>query len=142
MASSVAQPTGDTQHQTMATAAVMPQPGLPKAAFKPIIQGSATKRKFEHVNFDPRQHLAFEEPQSIVMMKEIGYSEDTGISPVAVSHPFRMFTPECIQKFRDEVLSDEVLEKCSYRSNIAAFQVRGYAPKYVSTATDSWFAVD
>ncbi|TKA43056.1 hypothetical protein B0A54_06004 [Friedmanniomyces endolithicus] len=77
MASSVAQPTGDTQHQTMATAAVMPQPGLPKAAFKPIIQGQATKRKLEHVDFDPRQHLAFEEPQSIVMMRDIGYSEDT-----------------------------------------------------------------
>ncbi|KAK1061005.1 hypothetical protein LTR33_012792 [Friedmanniomyces endolithicus] len=122
----------------MATAAVMPQPGLPKAAFKPIIQGWAGKRKFEHVNFDPRQHLAFEEPQSIVMMKEIGYSEDTGISPVAVSHPFRMFTPECIQKFRDEVLSDEVLEKCSYRSNIAAFQVRGYAPKYAPFTYDAW----
>ncbi|KAK0902608.1 hypothetical protein LTR02_008041 [Friedmanniomyces endolithicus] len=115
----------------MATAAVILQPGLPKAAFKPIIQGQATKRKLEHIEFDPRQHLAFEEPQSIVTMKDIGYSEDTGISPVAVSHPFRMFTPECIQNFRDEVLSDEVLEKCSYRSNIAAFQVRGYAPKYL-----------
>ncbi|KAK1071214.1 hypothetical protein LTR74_003595 [Friedmanniomyces endolithicus] len=122
----------------MATAAVIPQPGLPKAAFKPIIQGQATKRKLEHVNFDPRQHLAFEEPQSIVMMKDIGYSEDTGVSPVAVSHPFRMFTPECIQKFRDEVLSDEVLEKCSYRSNIAAFQVRGYAPKYAPFTYDAW----
>ncbi|KAK0833715.1 hypothetical protein LTR73_001478 [Friedmanniomyces endolithicus] len=122
----------------MATAAVMPQPGLPKAAFKPIIQGQATKRKLEHVDFDPRQHLAFEEPQSIVMMRDIGYSEDTGVSPVAVSSPFRMFTPECIQNFRDEVLSNEVLEKCSYRSNIAAFQVRGYAPKYAPFTYDAW----
>ncbi|TKA75184.1 hypothetical protein B0A55_05170 [Friedmanniomyces simplex] len=116
----------------------MPAPGLPKAVFKPIIQSQATKRKLEHVDFDPLEHLALEEPKSIVMMKDIGYSEDTGISPVAVSQPFRLFTTECIQKFRDEVLSDEVLEKCSYKSNIAALQVRGYAPKYAPFTYDAW----
>lgn len=114
----------------MATATVMTQPGLPKAAFKPIIQTNAsTKRKLETMHFDPQQHLAFEQPESVVMMKDIGYSETTGISPVAVSEPFRLFTTECIQKFRDEVLSDEVMKNYSVKSNIAACQLRGYAPK-------------
>ncbi|KAK3642246.1 hypothetical protein LTR56_010823 [Elasticomyces elasticus] len=133
MASTTGPSVDHTTESKMATASVMAAPGLPTAAFKPIIvQSQAMKRKLEHVDFTPREHLAFEEPESVLMMTDIGFSEDTGVSPVAVSHPFRLFTPECIQKFRDEVLSEEVLEKCSYKSNLAAMQLRGYAPKYVS----------
>ena len=65
------------------------------------------------------------------MMEDIGYSADTGVSPVAVSQPFRLFSTECIQKFRDEVLTDEVMKNCLYQSNLAACQLRGYATKYV-----------
>jgi len=62
-------------------------------------------------------------------MKDIGYREDTGVSPVAVSQPFRLFSQEAVERFREEVLSDEVRAKYSYKSNLAPLQVRGYAPK-------------
>ena len=114
----------------MATADVMAQPGLPKTHFAPIIKGTATKRKLETTKtFDPTRHLAFEQPESVIMMEDIGFSKDTGVSPVAVSQPFRLFTPECIQKFRDEVLSEDVMSKCTVKSNLAACQIRGYAAK-------------
>ena len=113
----------------MATADVLPLPAMPKALFKPIIEGKSVKRKLENVEFDPAQHLAFEPPESILMMADIGYTEDTGISPVAVCEPFRLFTAEAIQKFRDECLSDDVFATCAVKSNIAACQIRGYAPK-------------
>ncbi|KAK6423310.1 hypothetical protein LTR81_003963 [Elasticomyces elasticus] len=139
MASTTGPSVDHTTESKMATASVMAAPGLPTAAFKPIIvQSQAMKRKLEHVDFTPREHLAFEEPESVLMMTDIGFSEDTGVSPVAVSHPFRLFTPECIQKFRDEVLSEEVLEKCSYKSNLAAMQLRGYAPKYAPFTHAAW----
>ena len=132
MAATVAQENANfhIKNSTMATAAVMPQTGMPKPAFKPIIQQSkAQKRKLEQISFDPREHLAYEEPKSTVMMKDIGKDETVGVSPVAVCEPFSLFTPECVQKMRDEVLSEEVLKNCSYESNIAAMQLRGYAPK-------------
>ncbi|KAK3629341.1 hypothetical protein LTR56_018116 [Elasticomyces elasticus] len=139
MASTTGSSIDKTTESKMATASVMPMPGLPTAAFKPIIvQSQAMKRKLEHVDFTPREHLAFEEPESVLMMTDIGFCEDTGVSPVAVSQPFRLFTPECIQKFRDEVLSEEVLERCSYKSNLAAMQLRGYAPKYAPFTHAAW----
>ena len=113
----------------MATADVLRFPSVPKALFKPIIESSALKHKLENVEFDPDQHLRYEPPKSTILMTDIGYMEDTGISPIAVSEPFRLFSTEAIQKFRDECLSDEVFANYSVRTNIAACQLRGYAPK-------------
>ena len=113
----------------MATADVIPPPEMPKSLFKPIIETRTVKRRLENVEFDPAQHLAFEPPERILMMTDIGYTEDTGISPVAVSEPFQLFTPEAVQNFRDECLSDDVFANCLVKSNIAACQLRGYAPK-------------
>ena len=113
----------------MATVDVLPQPAMPEAQFGLIIENQARKRKLDNIEFDPKEHLAFEEPENIIMMKDIGYSKDTGISPVAVSQPFRLFSTDAVQKFRDEVLCDQVLANCLYKSNLAACQVRGYAPK-------------
>lgn len=107
-------------------------PAMPAATFRPIIESSAAARdKLADLTFDPNQHLAFEEPEGIIKMTDIGFSEDTGVSPVAVSQPFRLFSPEAIQKFRDEVLNPEVMAKYGVKSNIAACQIRGYAPQYV-----------
>lgn len=113
----------------MAIAAILAQPAMPKASFKPIIQNQNVKRKLQDISFDPREHLTYEQPEGVIMMEDIGYSADTGVSPVAVSQPFRLFSTECIQRFRDEVLSDQVMQNCLYKSNLAACQLRGYATK-------------
>ncbi|KAK6381895.1 hypothetical protein LTR65_010935 [Meristemomyces frigidus] len=120
----------------------MTQPAMPKATFKPIIQNQNVKRKLQNISFDPKEHLTYEQPKSVIMMKDIGYSEDTGISPVAVSEPFRLFSTECIQKFRDEALSDQVMQSCSFKSNLAPCSVRGYATKYAPFIYDAWHDPD
>ena len=76
--------------------------------------------------FQPDQHLAFQPPESIVSMKDIGYDEGVGISPMAVSQPFQLFSPRAVQNFRNEILSPKVLEKYSCHSNIAASHLRGF----------------
>lgn len=106
-------------------------PRRSRGSFAPIIEGAALKRKLSDVDFDPKKHLAFQAPSEIIMMKDIGYAEDTGISPVAVSQPFQLFSQEAIQQMREEILKPEVLESCKYQSNIAACQLRGYAAKCV-----------
>ena len=79
--------------------------------------------------FDPSKHLAFDEPKHIHTMEEIGYSASSGVSPVAVSEPFCLFSEEAVNIMRSEILDPEVQEKYSYTSDIAPKQLRGYAPK-------------
>lgn len=76
--------------------------------------------------FHPDQHLAFQPPESIMSMKDIGYGEGVGVSPMAVSQPFQLFSPKAVQNFRNEILSPKVLEKYSCQSNIAASHLRGF----------------
>ncbi|KAF2740462.1 hypothetical protein EJ04DRAFT_600748 [Polyplosphaeria fusca] len=123
----------------MAAVATQHVAALPRATFKPIIEHATAHQQIQAaVKFDPKQHLAFTPPSQILMMKDIGYREDTGISPVAVSQPFQLFSPEAIQQMRQEIFKKEVMENCSFRSNLAACQLRGYAPKYAPFTHDAW----
>jgi hypothetical protein len=78
--------------------------------------------------FDPSKHLAYQEPEYIHTMEDIGFPANRGVSPVAVSEPFPLFTGEAIDIMRSEILSQEVQDKFTYTSDIAAKQLRGYAP--------------
>lgn len=64
-------------------------------------------------------------------MADLSFPADQGISPIAVSEPFELFSKDAVRLMRDEVLSDEVWDNCRFSSNIAACQLRGMAPKYV-----------
>ncbi|KAE8346098.1 hypothetical protein BDV24DRAFT_158895 [Aspergillus arachidicola] len=68
--------------------------------------------------FDPNKHLNFQPPKRVTTMKEIGL-EGHGISPVAASEPFSLFTPEAIKQIRAEVFSEPVLTDCQYSSTFA-----------------------
>lgn len=103
---------------------------LSHPSFKPIIENVARQNQASNeVKFDPKKHLAYAPKPKTIMMRDIGFAEDVGISPVAVSQPFQLFSPEAIQQMRSEIFKKEVMENCSYSSNIAACQLRGYAPK-------------
>lgn len=114
----------------------------PRPNYKPIIQNVAAEKAPEQKTmgsvFQPEKHLAYKEKAEVIMMKDIGYPEDCGVSPVAVSKPFPLFSQEAIHEMRSEILQKEVMENCSYSSNIAACQIRGYAPKYAPFTYDAW----
>jgi hypothetical protein len=88
--------------------------------------------------FDPKKHIAFEEPPSILMMKDIGFAENVGISPVAVTQPFQLFSPEAIGIMRSEIAKPEVRARYHYASNIANAQLRGYAREYAPFTYAAW----
>ena len=75
---------------------------------------------------EPAKHLNFQPPQKVWTMEEIGFA-DKGVSPIAVSEPFPLFTEEAIKAMRAEVLSKPVWENCKYSSNLAKCQLRGFA---------------
>ncbi len=79
--------------------------------------------------FLPSKHFAFEEPKYIHTMEDIGYLATSGVSPVAVSEPFRLFSEEAVDIMRAEILDPVVQAQFSYKSDIAPKQIRGYAPQ-------------
>lgn len=78
--------------------------------------------------FNPAQHLRFTPPSKVHTMKEIGL-ENSGVSPIAVSEPFPLFNEEAVGRFREEVLSKDVIDNCQWSSNLSQCQLRGFASK-------------
>ncbi|KZF24973.1 hypothetical protein L228DRAFT_236122 [Xylona heveae TC161] len=98
--------------------------------YRPIINHKQNETKAQ-VTFDPKKHLNYAAPEHIYQMKDVGYPEDTGISPVAVSEGFSLFSKEAIGIMREEIFSDEVWKNCCYiAGNSTALSIRGHCPKY------------
>jgi hypothetical protein len=98
---------------------------------KPLITKSTASCDVEDTQSDPKVHLAFEASEQIIMMKDIGYGENVGVSPVAASQPFPLFTASAVATFRNQILQPEVMEQCRYSGTLGACYLRGYASKYV-----------
>ena len=111
----------------MATAAVLPASEQIKPPFTPIIV--QPKLKVAKCDFDPKRHLEFKDPSKVYTMRDLGLPEDQGISPVAVSEPFHLFSEEAVMRMREEVLSTEVWKNCQYSSNLSPCMLRGFANK-------------
>ena len=116
----------------MATAAVTgPIPLTPRAhkpAFHLPPQRPATPNTYFKSPFNPTKHLSYNGLPTRHTMEELALP-DVGISPIAVSEPFELFSKEAAKYMRDEVLSDEVWENCRFASSLAACQLRGMSPK-------------
>lgn len=111
----------------MATLAVLPPSGITGAvsfdSTSDLDQGPIPD---EYV-FDPRQHIDFIPPSKVHTMLELSFPENAGVSPMAVSEPFHLFTPAAIRQMRAEILSNKVWDNCQYSSNLAQCQLRGFA---------------
>ncbi|KAI1851232.1 hypothetical protein JX266_003307 [Neoarthrinium moseri] len=122
----------------MAAAAVLPASSPGKSTSVPLIVEPKVTHVLGNEEFDPKKHLTFQEPSKIYTMNDIGFPDSNGISPVAVSEPFQLFSEEAVMRMRKEVLSDEVMTNCKYSSNIAHCQLRGFANKYAPFTYDLW----
>ncbi|RAH68480.1 uncharacterized protein BO66DRAFT_377416 [Aspergillus aculeatinus CBS 121060] len=87
--------------------------------------------------FDARRDLNFQPPSGITTMREIGL-EGHGISPVAASEPFPLFTPEAIRQMRAEIFSEPVLKDCQYSSSFAKNMIRGMGRERAPFTCDAW----
>lgn len=87
--------------------------------------------------FDPVKHLAYQKPTSNFTMKDLGL-EDVGISPIAVSAPFPLFSLEGVTELRREILSDDVIDKFTVSSYLAAFQGREFTKNVARFVHEAW----
>jgi hypothetical protein len=76
--------------------------------------------------FKPEIHLAYTEPTVIHTMESLGLP-DIGVSPIAVSEPFQLFSEEAVDKMRTEALADIVHKEHFFGCDLAPKQLRGYA---------------
>ena len=97
-----------------------------KKLVEPLIQHHSIQN-LPRDDFDPQTHIDFKPPSKVYTMKELEFPDDIGVSPIAVSEPFQLFTKEAVLRMRAEVLSPEVMENCQYSSNLAQCQLRGFA---------------
>ncbi|UPL01936.1 hypothetical protein LCI18_012870 [Fusarium solani-melongenae] len=87
--------------------------------------------------FDAKKHVCFEFPKRTYTMKEWGY-ENQGVSPIAGSDPFPLFTEAAVKQVRRELLSEDVLKTCQYASTFTKNQIRGYTQKQAPFAHALW----
>ncbi|RAL08988.1 uncharacterized protein BO97DRAFT_459648 [Aspergillus homomorphus CBS 101889] len=121
---------------TMIPAPILAGPIQPKETG--VSQGQKSTSISGKPAFEPSKHLAHTAPSKVYSMKELGYSDSRGVSPVGVSEPFPLFSAEAIQQMRAEVLSDEVFMKHKYSSELAQCQLRGYAAECAPFIYDAW----
>ena len=88
-----------------------------------------TVGKMEYCSFDATAHLEYAGTPKVHSMEDLGFSKETGVSAVAVSQPFKLFSNQAIQRFRHEIFSSQVQNNFEFSSNIAPCQLRGYASK-------------
>jgi len=100
----------------------------PETSTADLLDGLATKTP-KRVQFDAAKHLNYTTPPKTHTMEDIGLL-NIGVSPIAVSEPFQLFSEEAINQMRAEVLSEPVMANCRYSSNLAKAQLRGCAPEY------------
>ncbi|KAF2108109.1 hypothetical protein BDV96DRAFT_504784 [Lophiotrema nucula] len=113
---------------------------IPTPKVKPIISdqlrpsSSTTPKPI----FDPAKHLSYKEDPKVLTLNDIGIDNNDGISPVAVSDPFPLFSEEAIKIMRSEIFTNEVWENCMFSSEFAGCQLRGHCPKYAPFMHTSW----
>ncbi|GAA6023443.1 hypothetical protein JCM10207_004414 [Rhodosporidiobolus poonsookiae] len=89
------------------------------------------------VKFDPAVHLNYQPPKSRTTMKDLAF-EGRGISPVAFTEPFPLFSLEGVTELRRELLSNEVLSKYTVSSHLAALQAREMSEKAAPFLHAAW----
>lgn len=117
-------------YDTMATLGAC-KPLIHKPVFQIPPQPPITPSTYFKSPFDPKKHLTYNGtlPKRHTM-EDLSFPANQGISPIAVSESFELFSEEAVKHMRNEVLSDQVWDNCRFSSSIASCQLRGMSPKY------------
>jgi hypothetical protein len=100
----------------------------PATQLPPSLVDSAVLK--QRIHFDSDKHVCYDGMPEITTMADIGKGM-YGISPVAVSAPFPLFTDEAVHQMRAEAFTPEVLDNCQVSSSFATHMIRAYGPKSV-----------
>lgn len=95
--------------------------------------------KVGELQFDAEKHLVQAARPLVLRWEALGYQwSQSQLSPVAVSQPFPLFSPEAIDEMRKEIFQDEIWEKHQYASKLSSCQLRGYAKDLAPFTYAAW----
>lgn len=118
---------GPKQKKPMRPTAVIPE--------EIIAQARATPAE----EWNPQKHVA---PKTAIvqhLMKDIGL-DGHGISHIAVTDPFPLFTKEAIAQMRREIFSEAVLRDCRFKSDFIANMIRGMGHERAPFTYSAWWS--
>ncbi|KAL6903872.1 hypothetical protein GGI43DRAFT_432566 [Trichoderma evansii] len=118
---------GPKQRNPMRPTAVIPQEIIDEARAVPAEA------------WNTKKHVAPKTQVVQHLMKDIGL-EGHGISPIAVTDPFPLFTEEAISQIRREIFSESVLRECRFKSDFNANMVRGMGHERAPFTYDAWWS--
>ena len=80
--------------------------------------------------FNPDMHISYKEPSAVHTLEDIGFPAALGVSPIACSEPFPLFSEDAVNIMRNEVLNPVVYDEHAWSSDVASvLYLRGFAPK-------------
>lgn len=118
---------GPKQRNPMRPTAIIPQEIIDEARAVPV------------ESWNPKKHVAPKTEVVQLLMKDIGL-EGHGISPIAVTDPFPLFTEEAIIQIRREIFSESVLRDCRFKSDFNANMIRGMGYERAPFTYDAWWS--
>lgn len=78
--------------------------------------------------FDPNMHLCIQPPSGLISLEELGLANQSVISPIAMTQPFPLFRPECVERMRADLFRQKIIERHASRSSFkGCYKIRGYA---------------
>ncbi|KAK7419269.1 hypothetical protein QQX98_003421 [Neonectria punicea] len=81
---------------------------IPQLNVRPILKDQLSSSRIpSRINFDAEKHLSYSTDPNVLSLKDISLPEDTGISHVACSDPFPLFSEEAIGIMRQEIFTTE-----------------------------------
>ncbi|ATY65322.1 hypothetical protein A9K55_004154 [Cordyceps militaris] len=89
--------------------------------------------------WNPEKHVAPKTQIVQHLMKDIGL-EGQGVSPIAVTDPFPLFTKEAILQIRREIFSEQVLRDCRFKSDFNANLIRGMGYERAPFTYGAWWS--
>lgn len=89
--------------------------------------------------WSPQKHIAPKTEIVQHLMEDIGLSGH-GVSPVAVTDPFPLFTNDAIAQMRREIFSEPVLRDCRFKSDFNANMIRGMGHARAPFTYSAWWS--
>ncbi|OAR01689.1 hypothetical protein LLEC1_02198 [Akanthomyces lecanii] len=90
-------------------------------------------------DWNPQKHVAPKTQIKQHLMKDIGL-DGHGISPVAVTDPFPLFTNDAMAQMRREIFSEPVLRDCRFKSDFCANMIRGMGHARAPFTYSAWWS--
>jgi len=89
------------------------------------------------VSFDPAKHLCFQPPTGVYTLKDLQISEESGISPIAITQPFPLFSPDGVRQLRKDLFRKEILDYYQWPVSDKVCKLRGFGKK-APFVYDAW----